>query len=473
MAVESDEMAYYESVVKADIATNGGRIGTSLVSSGVRHALFPRVTKAQRTAGLTRYRKQGLTNINASEDIAYGVLQWLEFPSLAGDRFYIAEATDDDVQSALTALGYVWTGCGALETALVGGESSVNLTMENDDFQFPNGGYLHISNNFLTSQTIAAGVREGDSVTLVTGTWQFAAQTDNITHPAGIYVGGNKVLTAHGSATEEWLELATNLTTAEDIGDGDGADTNPPLTTLANNTNGICTQPGKLPVVTATCGAVARTVNVANDGSCSGYCSAGTLNMETGVWTVDIEWTTAPDNVTDITCTYYENCYIYVGNVVTLTLNDTVVGAYLTTDSYGSGCTYHAEVTPTFDGWTETSVAGTYDESGSPLTLYNLGTVEDSITVTMTGATTFTVSGVNEGDLGTGAIGGDFEPVNPDTSVEYFSLLTAGWGGTWAIGETIEFDIHKATAPIWVKNVIPALTAQEPNNVYIGRWYNE
>lgn len=473
MAVIDGEMVYQKAVINADVATNGGRIGSTDVQSGVRHNVFPRTTKAERVAGKTRYRKEGLTNKNASEDIAAGVLQWVEIPSLAEDRYYLAEATDDDTQADLTDLGYTWMGCGSLETAVGAGSGEVALTMESDDFQFPNGGYLHVSNNFLTSQTIGSGVSEGDSITLSVGTWSKADQSDDIIYPDGIYVGGNKVLTIHGSATEEWLEIADNHYSGEVIGAGTGATLVPELTTLSNITNGICAQPTKLPVVTATCDAVERTVNVANDGTCSGYCSAGTLNMDTGVWTADISWTTEPDNGTDIEVDYHENCYKYAGNVATVELTDTLANSYLTTNTYGSGCVYDSEVKPTVDSFVVTSVSGTYDDTGSPLTLYNLGTIDDVITITMTGATTFSASAVNAGSLGTGSIGTDFEPVNPDTSVKYFSLLTGGWGGTYVSGDTISIPTYKATAQIWLKSVVPAGTTQEPNNEIQIRFYNE
>lgn len=473
MTVAASDISFKKSAIVTDTSANGGRKGQVAVVSGARHSLFPRVSKAERTAGITRYRKEFMCNENAEDDVAYDVMAFLEFPSNGGDRFAIGKGTQVDTQGDLATNVPIWMGVGALQTALNGGETSVALTMESDDFVFPNGGYLHLSNKFMTSQTIASDVSIGDSVELSGGTWGKIAATTDITYPKGLYVGNDKVMTVQDSTNEEWLQLADNLYTDEDIGDGDGSNTSPALTTLAHKTNGICTQAGKLPVVTATIGGQTKTVNVAADGSCSGYCSAGQLDMATGVWTTDITWNAAPDNVTNITITYRENCFSYSGNVATAQLAGQVANAYSTTNSYGAGCIHESEIKPASADWSENSVAGTYDEASYPLTLYNDGTEYDTWTITFTSATAFTCSGANEGSVGTGSVSSDFAPTNPNTGQPYFKIDKDGWGGTWANGETITFTTNPAGIPIWWREIVPAATAQEPNNIAVLGWYLE
>jgi hypothetical protein len=311
-------------------------------------------------------------------------------------------------------------------------------------------------------------------VTFALATWSKIAATDDIVYPNGLYVGDDVVMTTKDTTNEEWPQIKNYLYEDEDIGDGNGLDTNPPLTTLINNTNGICSQVDMMPVVTATCGAVSRTVNVAADGSCSGYCSAGTLNMTTGVWTVDIDWTTAPDNLTDITCTYRENCFIYVGNVVTVYLEDQVANAYTTAKSYGAGCLNIAEITLSSSDWNEVSVAGTYDEVGHPLILFNDGTERDSWTITFTNdAGAFSCSGANEGSVGTGNTGVNFSPTNPNTGQPYFTIDKDGWGGTWLTGNTVTFTTDPSAFPIWWREIVPSSTAQESDNLTVLGYYCE
>ena len=479
MAVEATDIKWKKSVTVTDTAANGGRKSNTEISTGVRHNLFPRVTKAQRTAGLTRYRKEFWCNENASDDAASGVLVYGEFPSNAGDRFYLGEGTQTDTQGDLDTYAPVLIGVGQLETVLSGGETEVSLTMENSDFEFPNGGTLHLTNKFKTGETIATGVNIGDSVEYNDGTseWEKISATSDVDYPKGIYVGSNTVLTVEGTTNEEWLDLADNAYTDEDIGDGDGGSTTLTLTDLSHGTNGICRQPGKLPVVTATAASddSTLTVNIAADGTCSGDCTAGELNMADGVWTTDITWSEAPKNATDILIDYHENCFSYAGNVATVELasGSSVSGTYATANSYGAGCVDGGTVEPSSENWSETSPSGSYDEASYPPVLYNDGTEEDSWTITFTSASAFSCSGANAGSVGTGDITTDFSPTNPDTGQPYFTIDKDGWGGSWASGDTVEFDTHPSALPLWLKEVVPAGTSQEAYNTFILGFYCE
>lgn len=118
-----------------------------------------------------------------------------------------------------------------------------------------------------------------------------------------------------------------------------------------------------------------------------------------------------------------------------------------------------------FDSWVETSTSGTYDESvEGNVIMNNTGTVEETVTITFTDATNFTAVGSVSGTMGSGVITSDFAPINSDFTVEYFTIDSDGWGGTWAAGETIVFDTHPAALPIWMKRVTPAGTSQFSNN---------
>jgi hypothetical protein len=473
MTIAVSDVDFKKSEVVTDTNSNGGRKGQVSVVSGARHSLFPRVTKAERTAGKTRYRKEFWCNEDADDEVAYGVLICLEFPSNGGDRYAIGEGTQIDTVGDFTTSEPDWFGVGALNTTLVGAETEVKLDMESSDFVFPNNGKLHLTDKFKIGQTIDSDVSIGDSVEYSGGTWSKISSTDDIDYPNGLYVGSNVVMTIESGTNEEWIDLKDYEYADEDIGTGDGNDTQPSLTPLLHKVNGICDQSSKLPVVTATCGSVSRTVNVAADGSCSGYCSGGELNMVTGVWTTDITWTTAPDIATDITCTYHENCFLYSGNTVTVYLDDPVANAYSTDDTYGAGCIETDEVTPVSSDWTETSVAGTYDEATYPIILYNDGTEQDDWTITFISATAFTCAGVKSGSVGSGAITSDFEPTNPDTSQPFFKIDKDGWAGTWASGDTVTFTTSPATVSIWWREIVPAGTAALSNNLSVIGYYTE
>jgi len=120
-------------------------------------------------------------------------------------------------------------------------------------------------------------------------------------------------------------------------------------------------------------------------------------------------------------------------------------------------------VEPSFSDWSESSSGGSYDESGHPPELYLIGTVEDNWTLTFAGATYFTCVGTTSGNLGTGYIAEDFSPTNP-VGGTYFTILSAGWGGTWQNGDTVTFKTHPASKAAWVKEVIPAGSAASAFN---------
>jgi len=380
MTLAIDDLKLYKSATVSDGSTNGGRAAYNEIISGVRHAFFPRVSEEQRTAGLTRYRKLFVANMNASEEIAYDPLDCIRFPSIAGDRFYLGVGTQVNTQSDVIASPPTWVGCGQLNTSLSGGESSVDLLMANNDYEFIADGYLYLANTYKTSQTIASGVSPGDSVEYSGGTWGLIAATNNTVYPKGIYLGSNTVLSHEaGVSTIEYLQIASS------------------------------------------------------------------------------------------------SPYSYTGNVATVQLQDTVSGSYAVANTYGAMCLGSSgdEIKPTTDNWAETSTAGTYDESSYPVVVYNKGTVEDQVTLTFTSASAFTVSGLYQGSYGTGSTSADFEPTNPDTSVSYFKIDYRGWGGTWANGDTVTFHTHPAKLPRWFKEVVPASTSAESENIFIYSVYVE
>jgi len=371
MTIDIADLKIFKSATVSDGAANGGRAGITEIITGIRHALFPRVTQEQRTAGLTRYRKAFTANFDAGNAIAYDARDFIMFPSIGGDRFYLGVGTQLDTQADVIASPPDWVGCGQLNAPLVGGETSVDLLMPNNDYVFLADGYLFLSNGYKTGQTIASGVAVGDSVENVAGTWQLVAASNDIVFPYGIYLGNNTVLSYEsGVASTEYLQIAS------------------------------------------------------------------------------------------------ASPYSYVGNVATVQLQTPVVGAYATANTYGAQCLSTAEIKPDFDSFL-TSPAGIYDESTYPPELTNKGTVEDQITIVMTSGTNFNCTGLYEGSLGTGSISADFSPINPATGAALFTLRAAGWMGTPISGDNITFSIHPAKLARWFKEVVPAATPAENDNIFV------
>ena len=471
MSVSVDDIKFRKSVRQTDTSTNGGRKGNVQVISGARHNLFPRVTKAERTNGITRYRKQFWSNENPSDQSAYGVLIFFEFPSTGDDYYQLALGTQTDVQSDIGG-NIIWNGIGKLNTSLSGAETQVVLEMSDNTFDFYNGSYLHISNKLQTSQTVSAGVKVGDSVEEIGGTWQKIASTNEVVYPKGLYVGNNNVLSITDSTNEEWATIKAMQTTDEVIGTGVAGNQTPSLNNLSP-VRGIQGKGEYAPVVKATCGGIEREVTINPDGSCAGYCSAGQLDLTTGNWVSPITWSTAPDSGTGIKIDWADIPYSYSGNTVTVELDTAIANSYSAANTYASGCLKVDEVKATFDQVNINSGNGTYDISGFPIGLFNDGTEEDSFTIQFTSSTTFNCSSMYLGSLGSGTISGDYTPMNPNTGQYLFALRSGGWGGTWQSGDTLTFRTHPSAVPIWLKEEVPTGTAEEPNNLLVLGWYAE
>ncbi len=141
----------------------------------------------------------------------------------------------------------------------------------------------------------------------------------------------------------------------------------------------------------------------------------------------------------------------------TLTLVTGTVNAYLAaTPTKVASCIDAGTIQGTADNYAISSASGTFDDTTYPTGVDHIGGVEETITVTFTSATAFDVVGDTLGSLGSGTISANFAPNNPDFSKPYFTLDFNGWGGTWAIGDTLIFQTHPAAYPYWQKRIVPA-----------------
>jgi hypothetical protein len=146
------------------------------------------------------------------------------------------------------------------------------------------------------------------------------------------------------------------------------------------------------------------------------------------------------------------------GTQATLTFagSETLASSYLAANTVVASVYAPSDIQTSVSNWVETSGSGTYDETTYPPVLDNIGSVEQTWTITFSSATNFTCTGNTVGSVGSGVIGSNFAPSNTGFSRPYFTLNSAGWGGTWANGNTVVFQTHPAATPIWFKRVVPA-----------------
>jgi len=462
--MQSSDIVLRKSETVTDTGTNGGIIGYQVVNSGNKHALFPMISPSDRdvSGGMDRLRKCGLCNINSDDETAYDMRVFFSCPTNGQDTIVLHLGTQSNIQSELTGYEQRY-GCGTLNTALSGGETSVELVMETQDVGFAPGGYLFLHDHLMTGQTVDDGsvaglpkVRAGDSCEDVAGEWRRKAFTTNVTYPYGRYLGDGVVYTVHTGSHQQLIKLKEYKTEDEVIAavPTDNTATQITLTALTPG-NGIEGNDEYQVVVTATCDSVTRTVTVNGDGSCSGYCASGELVLDTGIWTTSIDWLTAPDGDTNITATYYTKNYTKVTNTYTVELDEQVNYAFAVGDTYGAGVLAQSEIKTSFDNVNVNSTSGTFDSVTYPITLFNIGTTEDAISLIFSSATAYSCTSVNYGSLGSGSITADFTPLNSDTGTSMFTIPSDAFGGTYAPGDTVTFSTHPSILPVWMVQNIP------------------
>jgi len=161
----------------------------------------------------------------------------------------------------------------------------------------------------------------------------------------------------------------------------------------------------------------------------------------------------------------------WVGNTATFNISGELGYNFSAATTVVSSIVDLANVEASSSGWNETSAAGTYDEATYPVTVYNVGTVSDSWTLTFSDSNNFSVVGTVTGSVGSGDISTDLKPVNG--SSYYFELDKDGWGGSWAAGDTVAFDTVHAGKGFWAKEVVPAGIASYSNNTVQLEWRGE
>jgi len=143
------------SEVITDTEDNGGRENkASVIVSGVKFNLFPRVTSTERETGITRYRKAFISNMNTAAETAYGACVGLSNPGNGQDSFHIAAGTDTDTQTEAAA--YTWTGCGQLYADATAGDTTIQVYFKNTDYVLPDGCLLVLRTGDVSNTVRAA-----------------------------------------------------------------------------------------------------------------------------------------------------------------------------------------------------------------------------------------------------------------------------------------------------------------------------
>jgi hypothetical protein len=158
----------------------------------------------------------------------------------------------------------------------------------------------------------------------------------------------------------------------------------------------------------------------------------------------------------------------------TVTFLRPVTHAYPADESYLSGMLYlgtlQARVSDMFEQttwtgvWQDTRIGdqplASYNSAQFPIAVTNAGAYKDRMLVKFTSSTSFQVIGENLGLIAIGDINTNCSPINPLTGEAYFTIDYRGWGGGWATGNCLRFNLHAASFPV---DLVRAVQPSDPS----------
>ncbi|QOW46443.1 MULTISPECIES: hypothetical protein [Acinetobacter] len=116
--------------------------------------------------------------------------------------------------------------------------------------------------------------------------------------------------------------------------------------------------------------------------------------------------------------------------------------------------------------WKDAAVGGAisaqYNDALYPIQVTNNGAAQERWALVFTDNTNFRIIGETSGQIGTGTVNTDCEPINPVTGAPYFSVKKEGWGAGWVSGNVLRFNTIAATFPIWC---IRTVKQSEPSQI--------
>ena len=152
---------------------------------------------------------------------------------------------------------------------------------------------------------------------------------------------------------------------------------------------------------------------------------------------------------------------------ITITTAETISNAYTVASNSRVMSVYEPSDVECGTGTIVVTTAGDgdVDDTTYPPVLDNIGTIDQTITITFSDATNFTAaSNVAGVTLSSGTKGTQWSPQNSDFSKPYITLDANFFTGTWANADTCVIPTTAAAVALWEKRVVPAAASSQANN---------
>jgi hypothetical protein len=196
--IDSNELKVFRAANQSDLSTNGGRMSTTALTSGVLGALFPNVGDAERTAGSTKYRKGFFKIDHNGPEALLDCRLYQDKNTVGDDRIVFFIGTFTDTQANITGSERKY-GCGNLGVTANSGATSLSVTVETGTTGiYQNGDTIRITNKasigasgdeeFLTISNVS---QVSDTVTMdISPALSYTFSNTN-TRVASVYAPGN------------------------------------------------------------------------------------------------------------------------------------------------------------------------------------------------------------------------------------------------------------------------------------------
>ena len=109
-----------------------------------------------------------------------------------------------------------------------------------------------------------------------------------------------------------------------------------------------------------------------------------------------------------------------------------------------------------------------FDNINNPISVNNRSAITERWRIEFLDSDNFELYGEQLGLVATGNKTVDFSPINPQTSLPYFTVPSAGWSGGWNVGNILRFNTIGAAKPIWfVRSVLPSIASIEQDDIRV------
>lgn len=145
MTITPAELRWYKSQTVSDASANGGRMSTVESPSGVKNNIFPDVSLAERTSGITRHRKMFLKIANDDDLTLFSAKVFVQLNTPGDDNVTFFPGNQRDTQASITGSERRYGG-GRLAANVSAGATSFTVNTEGVALGiFQNGDPIRIS----------------------------------------------------------------------------------------------------------------------------------------------------------------------------------------------------------------------------------------------------------------------------------------------------------------------------------------